>query len=147
MKAKRQLAARILKTSSKKIKVAPGAGEEVKKAITRSDIRGLIAVGKLIRVRPSLQSRVRARKIAVQKSKGRMKGQGKKKGAKYSKVNKKQRWMAKVRSQRAFLNELREKKIISGKDYRALYSKSSGGYFRNIRHIKLFITEHKMGKE
>ena len=42
MKAKRKLAAKILKISPKKVSFAVEALDEIKKAITRSDIRGLI---------------------------------------------------------------------------------------------------------
>ena len=144
MRNKKSLAARILKTSPKKIKFAVDALEEIKKAITKSDLRGLIAVKKITRRPSNEQSRVRARKLADQKKKGRRKGHGSRKGSKYSKVSRKEQWMAKVRVQRQFLKELREKKLLTPHNYRNLYAKSKGGYFRNKRHIKLYITEHHL---
>ncbi len=144
MRSKKKLAAKILKTSPKKVKFLAGALEEIKKAITRSDLRGLIAVKKIVKSKANEQSRSRARKILTQKSKGRQKGKGAKKGAKYSRVTKKDRWMAKVRVQRTFLKEIKEKKLVSTQNYQMLYRKVKGGYFRNKRHIKLYLTEYHL---
>ncbi len=144
MRNKKQLAGRILGISPNKVKFAADALEDIKKAITRSDLRGLIAVGKITKSTKNQHSRAGARKIAAQKKKGRRKGKGSKKGTKNSVVTKKDRWMARVRAQREFLKELREKGLLTVKDYRMLYRKSKGGYFRNKRHIKLYITEQKL---
>jgi large subunit ribosomal protein L19e len=147
MKNKRILAAKILKTSLKKVKFAVESLDDIKKAITRSDLRGLIAVGTVSKIKPNSHSRSGARKIKAQKRKGRQKGKGSKKGGKNSVVSKKKKWMAKVRSQRVFLRELRVKGLLVSQDYQKLYARSKGGFFRNKRHIKLFITEHHLIKE
>ncbi len=144
MKNKKRLAARIMKTSLAKIKFSSEALDDIKKAITRSDLRGLIAVKKITKSGVNSQSRVRARKIASQKSKGRRKGKGSKKGGKHSVIKRKEKWMTKVRAQRSFLKMLKEDGKLSTQNYRSLYSKSKGGYFRNKRHIKLYITEHHL---
>jgi large subunit ribosomal protein L19e len=144
MKSKKQLAAKIMKTSPKKVKFVADALEEIKKAITRSDIRGLIAIKKIVRSGTNEHSRAGARKIAAQKRKGRRKGKGSKKGSKHSIVTGKEKWMAKIRVQRVFLKDLRDKKMLTSSNYQSLYRKSKGGYFRNKRHIKLYITEHHL---
>tara|TARA_Y100000310_G_C20481650_1_gene714968 strand:+ start:418 stop:870 length:453 start_codon:yes stop_codon:yes gene_type:complete len=147
MRHKKRLAAKILGTSIRKVKFADDALEDIKKAITRSDFRGLIAIGKVSKDDKNQQSRGRARKIAAQKRKGRQKGHGSKKGSKHSVVTRKEKWMAKVRVQRKFLKELRDKSLVTPTDYRKLYNKSSGGYFRNKRHIKLYLTENNLIQE
>jgi large subunit ribosomal protein L19e len=147
MKSKKRLAADIMKTSPKKVKFLADALEDIKKAITRADIRGLIAVKKIVKSGANEQSRVRARKIATQKSKGRQKGSGTKKGKKYSSVTRKSRWIAKIRTQRKFLKELKESKLVTPNTYQNLYRKAGGGYFRNKRHIKLYLTEQKLFEE
>ena len=144
MKAKKRLAGKILKTSPKKVRFAADALEDIKKAITRSDLRGLIAIKKIVKDKSNEQSRVRARKLSKQKKKGRQKGHGSKKGSKHSIINKKKKWMAKIRVQRKFLKELRIKGLLSSVDYQSLYAKSHGGFFRNKRHIKLYLTEQKL---
>ena len=144
MKSKKRLAADILGTSPKKVKFAADALEDIKKAITRSDLRGLIAIKKIVKSKKNEQSRSRARKIAAQKRKGRQKGKGSKKGSKHSIVSRKEKWMAKVRVQRIFLKELKDKELVSVKNYRSLYNKVKGGFFRNKRHIKLYLTEYHL---
>ena len=147
MRNKKILAGKILKVSPKKVKFKLDALEDIKKAITRSDLRGLIAVGKVTKDKKSQHSRAGARKIASQKKKGRRKGKGSKKGTKNSIISRKEKWMTKVRTQRVFLKELREKGIVSKTNYQSLYRKSSGGYFRNKRHIKLYLAEHNLVEE
>jgi large subunit ribosomal protein L19e len=147
MKNKKQLAGKILGVSPKKVKFAQDSLEEIKKAITRSDIRGLIAVGKIQKSKSNLHSRAGARKVAAQKKKGRQKGKGSRKGSKHSIVSRKEKWMAKIRTQRQFLVELRDKKLLIPADYRMLRNRSKGGFFRNKRHIKLYLTERNLIKK
>ncbi len=141
---KKRLAAKILKTSPKKVAFAPDAIEDIKKGITRADVRGLIAIKKIFKKGTNEQSKSRARKKKVQKSKGRQKGRGSKKGSKHSTLSKKDAWILKIRAQRKFIKELKEKGLVSSLSYRELYNKSKGGYFRNKRHIKLYINEQNM---
>jgi len=144
MKSKRRLAAKLLKQSPKKVKFVADALEDIKKAITRSDLRGLIAVKKIVKGKDNEQSRARARKSMAQKRKGRKKGRGKKKGSRHSIVSRKKKWIVKVRAQRLFLKELKNNGLISSKTYQTLYGKIKGGYFRNKRHIKLYLTEYRL---
>src|SRR3989344_1912313 len=123
MKQKKQLAAKILKVSPKKVRFADDALEEIQKAITRSDIRGLIAVGKIFTANLNQHSRAGARKIRVQKRKGRRSGKGSRKGSKHSVVTRKDKWVSRIRAQRNLLTELREKSLLSIKNYRKLYIK------------------------
>lgn len=141
MNGKKILAGKVLKTSPGKVVFREDSLEDIKKAITRSDIRGLIAVGKIHPAHVSEHSRAGARRNLIQKRKGRRKGRGSKKGSGFAIVTRKETWMLKVRAQRHFLHELREKKLLSPTIYRSLYQKSKGGFFRNTRHIKLYINE------
>lgn len=144
MKAKKRLAAAIMKTSPYKVIFADDALDDIKKAITRSDFRGLIAVKKIVKSTVSEHSRAGARRILRQKRKGRQKGRGSKKGEKNALVTGKEKWMSTVRVQRRFLKELKEKKLLSIPNYHNLYGKSKGGFFRNKRHIKLYIAENNL---
>lgn len=141
---KKKLAAKILKTSPSKVRFAADALEDIKKAITRSDLRGLIAIKKITKAKTNSQSLSRARKIKVQKRKGRQKGRGSKKGSQHSSLSRKAAWTIKIRAQRKFLKELREKSLITPSNYQKLYRKSKGGFFRNRRHIKLYLSEQNM---
>ena len=144
MDSKKILAGKVLRTSPGKIRFSPEALGEISKAITRSDIRGLAAVGKILIKKGSEHSRGRARKKAAQKRKGRQKGKGRKKGRQYAQHTQKEIWMSLIRMQRAFLKELRDKKYLSLINYHHLLAMSKGGYFRNKRHIKLYLTEHRL---
>ena len=144
MKQKRKLAAKILNVSPKKVVFSTEALDDIQKAITRSDMRGLIAVGKISKANVNQHSRGGARKIAQQKSKGRQRGKGSRKGSKHSIITRKEKWIDRIRAQRELLKELRDKNLLSTSNYRLLYTKSKGGYFRNRRHIKLFIKEHHL---
>ncbi|MBR9682976.1 50S ribosomal protein L19e [Candidatus Woesearchaeota archaeon] len=147
MRSKKLLAAKILKVSPKKIKFKAEALEDIGKAITRSDIRGLIAVKDITQSKKPHHSRVRARKIATQKKKGLRKGHGSRKGKKHSKISKKEKWMVKIRAQRKLLKQLRERDLIAPKNYRLVYAKSKGGFFRNRRHLNLYLDEHNLIKK
>lgn len=141
-----RIAANILKCSEKKIWLDPDRLSDIKEAITKVDIRSLIKEG-VIRKKPAKGvSRVRARKILEQKRKGRQKGQGSKKGKRTARLSKKRGWINKIRAQRILLNDLRGKKKISKKEYRDLYIKAKGGFFRSKRHIMLYIEEHGLKK-
>ncbi len=147
MHRKKSLAAKILKTSPGKIVFADDALPEIEKAITRSDFRGLIAVGKVAEKPSNYRSRGRARLIKSQKRKGRQRGRGSRKGGKHSLVSRKEQWISHIRAQRHFLQLLRDKRLLSSMNHRLLYAKSKGGFFRNVRHIKLYVTEHHLAEQ
>jgi large subunit ribosomal protein L19e len=143
----KKLAAQILKCSKNKICMDTTRLEDIKEAITKSDIRSLIAEGTVRKKQSNALSRARARKIAVQKRKGRRKGLGKRKGKKTARLRKKTGWINRIRTQRNFLKELKEKGIITSLVYHQLYMKSKGGFFRSKRHIKLYVEEHNLASK
>jgi large subunit ribosomal protein L19e len=144
LKVQKRLAGKVLKRSSKRTKLKPEFSEDIKEATTKRDIRSLIRENSITKKQKKGVSRARANKKAKQKSKGLQRGKGKKKGTKNANFPKKKLWMQKIRVQRKFLKELKEKSLISSKDYHNLYKKAKGGFFRSKRHIKLFIDEHEL---
>ena len=120
---------------------------EIKDAITKGDIRGLINKGHIVEIQKKGHSRGRTRKLLLQKRKGRRSGQGSRKGSISARLDKKSAWMSKIRTQRQFLKEVRDKSILTKKVYRKLYLMSKGGFFRSRRHIKLYMEEHKLGQD
>ncbi len=142
LKTQKRLAAQILQCSRKRVWFDSTMLEDIKEAITKADIRSLIR-NKVIRKIPSKGvSRVRARKMIIQRRKGRRHGPGSIKGKRGARLSKKNAWMGRIRIQRRFLKELRDKKIVSKSNYRTLYQLAKGGFFRSKRHIKLYIEEH-----
>lgn len=144
LKNQRRIAAKLLKVGENKVWFDPNRLDEIASAITRTGIRHLIS-DLAIQAKPETNiSRFRARKTALQKRKGRRKGPGSRKGTPQSRLSRKEAWMLKVRTQRKFLREIKNKKLISATNYRNIYSKIKGGFFRSKRHIKLYLTEHNL---
>jgi large subunit ribosomal protein L19e len=147
LKLQKRLAASIIGCSEKRIVFDTDRLEDIKEAITKLDIRALISDG-TIKAKPVKGvSKVRARKTALQKRKGKRKGSGSKKGKKTARLPKKQAWVKKIRIQRQFLKSLRDKELITKSSYHSLYQKSKGGFFRSKRHIKLYLEEHNLIKK
>lgn len=137
----KRLAAQILKCSKKRIRFDPDRLSDIKEAITKIDIKGLIKDKAIRKIAARGVSRGRARKRLVQRRKGKQRGEGSRKGSRGARIPKKKEWMNKIRAQRELLRKLKEKKIIDDKLYREFYLKSKGGFFRSRRHIKLYLEE------
>ena len=142
----RRLAAQILKCGEHRIRFDPASLEDIKEAITKTDIRLLINNGVISKKRLKNTSRFWARKTKIQKSKGKQKGFGSRKGKKTARLTPKRVWINKIRLQRNFIKSLRDKDMITTADYHELYMKSKGGFFRSIRHLKLYSNERGIVK-
>ncbi len=146
LKVQKRLAAQILKCSEKRIVFDPDSLDEIKESITKADIRGLIGVKAIIKKAAEGVSKGRARKRKEQRRKGRQRGVGSRKGKKTARLPKKKAWANRVRIQRSFIKNLRDKKVISKSDYQNIYMKIKGGFFRSKRHIKLHLGERGLIK-
>ncbi len=144
LKTQKRLAADVLKCSPKKVHFEESKLAEIKEAITKVDLRTLINQGLITKKADISNSRSRARKTHLQKVKGMQKGHGSRKGTAKSRTPTKDVWMNKVRGQRKLIRELKEKELVSPSTFRDLYLKVKGGFFRNKRHIKLFIGEKNL---
>lgn len=141
LKTQKRIVQSLAKVGKRRIKFDTEKSSEIKEAITKRDLKGLINK-KIIKIKPKRgSSRVRARKILKQKKKGRRKGIGSRKGTASARLRPKKIWMNKIRLQRSFLKELKDKKIINNQNYRNLYLKAKGGFFRSRRHLKTYINE------
>lgn len=129
----RRLAADILKVGETRVWISPDHMEEIKNAITRSDVRRMINHGYIKAKNPKI-------KKPKEKSK-RGKGPGRRKGASGARSPKKKKWMNTVRPLRRMLKELRAEEKIDVKTYRKLYSQVKSGTFRNRSHLKLYLEQ------
>ena len=141
---KRRLASRLMKTGVKRVKFDSSRLEEIKEAITSSDIRSLVKDKAIVEKQEKGVSRVRANKNLVQKRKGRRTGAGSRKGKKTARLGNKKAWMIKIRLQREFIKMLKDKKLINAKNYRRLYVLSKSGFFRSKRHIQVYVKEYNL---
>ncbi|UCD04269.1 MAG: 50S ribosomal protein L19e [Candidatus Woesearchaeota archaeon] len=147
LKLQKKLASKITKVGKNKIKLDQKAGEELKEAITKEDIRSLINEG-VIQVKDSKGiSRGRARKTHIQKKKGRRRGHGKRKGSKNARTDLKRTWINHVRSQRKLLKGLKTEGKLKEGSYREIYNKIKGNYFRSKRHLILYLKKNNLIKK
>ncbi|MBI4150467.1 50S ribosomal protein L19e [Candidatus Woesearchaeota archaeon] len=140
----RRLAAEVLHCSPKRVWFDETRLGDIKEAITKQDLRGLIAKGLIQMKRKRGISRGRARFNQAQRRKGRQRGHGSRKGLATARQPEKRAWLARIRLQRVFIKSLRDKNMISNVAYRELYMKCKGGYFRSLRHVKLYLDEHNL---
>ena len=139
----RRLAAAVLKTGESTIWMNPTENKKISEALTKDDVRQLIADKQIKKTRPKGHSRGSARILKAKKKKGRHRGFGKRRGTQKTRLNKKSHWMTTVRGQRRFLRTLREKKEVSPELYTRIYTLIKGGYFKGKKQIELFLKEHK----
>ena len=147
VKIQKRLAARVLKCSESNVWLDPNRLEEIKEAITKADIKSLIKDKAIIAKKRIGTSKYRTRKNKLQKSKGRRKGPGSRKSGVNARITKKSRWANHIRTQRSFLQNLRDKDVIDKSGYRLLYMKSKGGFFRSKRHLKIYMEENSFIKK
>ncbi|NOZ81232.1 MAG: 50S ribosomal protein L19e [DPANN group archaeon] len=132
----KRLASHLLKASKKRVRFDKDSVDDIKEAITKADIRGLINDRVIIKVQP--------KGVARHQEKRKGKGAGSRKGKVNARLSKKRVWINTVRKQRLFLKELKDKGHIAAKDYRDLYMKSKGGFFRSKRHIKIYCEDNEL---
>jgi large subunit ribosomal protein L19e len=133
----RRLAAELLKVGHGRVWMDPASQEDLSDAVTRQDIRSAIKA-RVIRARPIQGvSRGRARRVALERARGRHAGPGSRRGSPSSRLPRKDRWMRRIRAQRLLLVELRDTKKIPPKVYREFYRKAKGGMFRSRAHLTL----------
>ncbi len=135
------LASQIMKVGITKIYIDPTKTSKVKEAMTKDDVRGLIAERIVKKRQDNYQSKGRARILAEKKKKGRRRGTGKRKGTKKTRTEKKQTWISKVRAQRKTLKELKESNpsAVKEKGYSNIYKKIKGNYFKGKKYLKEYV--------
>jgi len=146
LNVQKRLASQILKCGRNRVKFEPDSIDDIKEAITKADVRFLINSGAISKKRLLNTSNFSAAGRKKQKSKGRQKGHGSRKGKKTARTNPKMEWMNKIRKQRGFIKSLRDRGMIASAIYHELYMKSKGGFFRSVRHLKLYAKEKSLMK-
>jgi large subunit ribosomal protein L19e len=143
LKKAKEISATIMKVGVGKIYVDPKQTSKVKEAMTKEDLRGLIADRIIKKRQDNFQSTGRTKLLRAQQKKGRKRGHGKRKGTKKSRIGKKETWIKKVRAQRRTLKELQKEKPAEVKifGYSKLYKQIKGGLFKG----KKYLIEHVEG--
>ena len=142
MNLQKRLASQVLGCSPKRILFDETRSDEIKEAITRSDVKRLIGSGAIIELQKTGISRARANKRKTQKAKGRRTGHGSRKGRAGARgENSKTLWVNKVRLQRRFAAALKNSNKVDKETYKDLYRKIKGGFFRSKNHIIVYLEE------
>ncbi len=148
LKLQKRLAAEVLKCSPKRVIFDSEQLTEIKEGITKGDIRSLVKKGAMKKVQIAGISRSRAKERQQQRKKGRQRGYGSRKGTKNARLSQKWQWINRIRVQREFLKELRNKQHVGAGAYHMLYRKAKGGFFRSLRHLRIYMSENKLfGKQ
>ena len=142
-KTQRRLAASILKVGRERVWLDPEDADAISGAVTRDDVRALINTG-AVQARPVKGvSKYRARKLRIQRAKGRRSGPGKRSGKKGARYPKKRRWISTIRPIRRKLWELKDSNEITNLQYRKLYLMAKGGAFKSTAYLEAFIKNYK----
>lgn len=137
------MAAEVLDVGESRVWIDPDNLEDVEGAITKQDIRNLIEAGTIQKKEKKGVSRGRARERDAQKKKGRHSGHGSRQGTKGARKSDKEEWKEKIRALRKELKRMRdEEEEISSSEYRKLYDMASGGFFRNKKHMQIYIEKN-----
>ncbi|MFH1257196.1 MAG: 50S ribosomal protein L19e [Candidatus Diapherotrites archaeon] len=139
----REISAGLLKIGKSKVWFDSEKLDQIKEAMTKEDVRGLIAEKAIGKKKPSQHSRGRARVLHQKKKKGRKRGYGKRKGLQSAREKTKEKWMLLSRALRKKLKEMKGKKEKLKVDYRKLYNLSKGGYFKGKKYLEAYA----LGKE
>jgi len=146
MNTVRRIAAEILGVGQSKVKFKPEAASRIEEALTREDIRALIADGSVFALPKMGVSRIRGKKKQEQKRKGRRFGSGSRKGTFAARSGKKDTWIAKVRSQRKYLVSLIKEGKVNEGESRKIYLMIKGNAFKGVKVLATYLKDNKLLK-
>ncbi|MGB9703147.1 MAG: 50S ribosomal protein L19e [Candidatus Micrarchaeia archaeon] len=136
----KEIASKILKVGVSRVRILPTAIEDVKKALTRNDVKKLIE----------------EKKVFAIEEKKKMKKERKKKGLKKGsrKARESVRWEDRVRAQRRLIKMLKAKGEITNETFKKVYKLIKSGSFSSraslltfLKDQKLLIEKEEKGKE
>lgn len=143
----KKLVSRTLGISTKRIKFNTESEDNrrnLKELISRETVKELVEDGTIKKLPTRGNSRTRANKIQTQKKKGRRVGQGSRKGTANARFKSKKKWMIKIRSLRKLLKSFKDEGRLDTKTSRDLYKKAGGNFFRNKKHLLLYIQQNNL---
>ena len=147
LSSQRRLAAQILKVGQNRVWIDPDRMDDVEGAITRDEIKRLIHEKVIVSLPVQGVSRSRAKLVREKKRVGRRKGAGSRTGSPGAKVSKKEAWMAKIRSLRKKLRELKASRVITENTYRKLYVMAGSGRFESVAEVERYLKTHDLWRK
>ncbi|MDY6769058.1 MAG: 50S ribosomal protein L19e [Candidatus Nanohaloarchaea archaeon] len=134
LSSQKRMAADILDVGESRVWIDPDRVDDVEGAITKQDMRNLIESGVVRKTEKEGTTR------RTDRSGGD--GPGSRSGTAGARKSDKEEWTEKIRALRSELKDLREDGDISPSQYRELYDKASGGFFRSKKHMELYIEKN-----
>jgi large subunit ribosomal protein L19e len=133
----KRLAADIANVGINNVKIPEENLDEIKDALTRSDIKKLIEDGKIVieKKHGISNSRVKTRR-KNRRIKGEGRRQGSKNGKKGARIEPRSMWINKIRKIREYIKWLRDNGIIDKHTYRLYYRKAKGGTFKSLSDVR-----------
>ncbi|TAJ45256.1 50S ribosomal protein L19e [Methanofollis fontis] len=135
----KRVAAAVMKCGVNRVRFDPERLSDIENAISRSEIRELVADGAIGAAPIKGNSRGRARIRTEKRSYGHKKGYGRRKGRAGARTPSKRQWILRIRAIRSSLREMREDGSIDRRTYRKLYRRAAGGQFRSRAHMKAHV--------
>lgn len=142
----KRIASEVLGCGLHRVWLDPEASADIAVAITRADIRELVAAGSVKAIPVKGVSRGRARIRDAKRKYGHRKGQGKRKGTKGARNPRKEQWMKKIRALRKELKQMREDGSLDRSTFCKVYRKAKGGEYRSVAHLKTHLESEKLIK-
>lgn len=136
LRSQRRLAAELLGGGLNRVWIDPEENDRVQSAITREEIKKLIAEGRIGLVPKTGVSRGRVRARSGRRKKAGSRKGGQKPG--------KQAWVLKIRAIRRHLRWLRDKRQLAPGSYKTLLAMAKGGAFRSGSHIDEYVKAHQL---
>lgn len=134
LSSQKRMAADILDVGESRVWIDPDRTDDVEGAITKQDMRNLIESG--------VVKKQEKQGVSRQTGTSGGDGPGSRSGTAGARKSDKEEWTEKIRALRSELKELRDEGDITPSQYRELYDKASGGFFRNRKHMKLYIEKN-----
>ena len=128
LESQRRLAAEILGVGKNKVLMDKNNLEDIKKAITRYDIRELIKGGTIkVRIKPKAKKKNKEKiKRSIGKTRKRI-------------AKRKERYIHKIRKFRKYIQSLLDKKMISQDEKKKLRKMARAGEIRNMKHLQDYV--------
>lgn len=124
----RRIAAELLNRGESAIRIKSGALADVKKAITRDDVRALISSGSVYALEEKKNLSRYSEILREKRNQGRKRGRGRRKGTAKAR-GATLRYEKKVRGQRRVLAALKKDSTITNMQYKKFYALVKGGNF------------------
>jgi large subunit ribosomal protein L19e len=133
IKFTKKVAGELLGRGENALTFKPTSMEEIKKAITRDDVRKLVKDGAIFAQKP--RSELHKKRV----KEGRKRGAGKRKGS--AKARQGRKWEKKVRSQRILLKRLKLMGKVDNTTFKRYYLLVKGNAFPDKRSLLLHLSD------